>query len=684
MNKYRLLLVIGVFMILSKNIFSQCGPLSTPTFTNNGQNGIMFDIVAINTVEVTQFSLDFDVNTYNIEIYYKPGTHVGFQTNAAAWTLLGSVNNFPITVTNVNTLIPITFSVSICPTDVAAFYVTSTNVTGYNYSNGTAVGAVAAADANMQILQGTGKAYPFGASFQPRVPNVTAHYNCPPPAGPPANAGPNQTICFTNSATMAASAGGSWSVVSGTGTFSNINDPNATVTGLTSGLNQFMWSTSCPTTTSTVDITYVPPISVNVPANNSYCSGSAVPASNFTSTPAGASYSWTNSDPSIGLAVSGNGNVPTFTATNTSASSVTSTITVTPTLNGCTGTPFTYDITVSPIPDAIATPMSQTICGGQSSNISLSSSVVGTTFSWTGTQIGAIGASGGSGTLISNVLITTGSAPGTVTYTITPSLGGCTGTPVNVTITVNPFNDATITPVGQLCANDSPITLIAANSGGVWSGTGVNSSTGEFNPSVAGSGVHTIAYITSGVCGDTAQINIIVNGPVASFSAAPSSGPIPLNVQFTDNSMGNGLSYSWSFGDGGTSNTQNPSNTYVLMGNYNAVLVVTDASGCTDTASIIISAIGEAFVQIPNIFSPNGDGVNDIFFVTTEFVTELKVSIFDRWGLELYSWTDVNGGWNGKSLNGKNLAEGTYFYVVTIKTALNETKEYTGHLTLVR
>ena len=101
---------------------------------------------------------------------------------------------------------------------------------------------------------------------------------------------------------------------------------------------------------------------VTVPANATYCDGDPVPVSAFTSAPAGGTFTWTNSDPTIGLAASGIGNTPAFTATNITGSPVTATISVTPTLAGCLGTPVNYTITVNPIPAANFT--TNSVCEG--------------------------------------------------------------------------------------------------------------------------------------------------------------------------------------------------------------------------------------------------------------------------------------------------------------------------------
>src|SRR5690606_18755479 len=91
---------------------------------------------------------------------------------------------------------------------------------------------------------------------------------------------------------------------------------------------------------------------INQPANITVSNGDNVPASNFTSTPAEATFTWTNSNTAIGLAASGSGNTPAFTAVNNTSAPITSTVTVSSPATGCSGapTPVTYTITVNPSP----------------------------------------------------------------------------------------------------------------------------------------------------------------------------------------------------------------------------------------------------------------------------------------------------------------------------------------------
>lgn len=143
----------------------------------------MFDITA--AVDVTIIGFDCNMGEtaipYNMEIYYKAGTHVGFTTNAGAWTLAGSANGVIGLGVDLPTPIPIVLNVAIPQGQTYAFYVTETGGTAnIDYTNGTAVGSVYINDGNISILEGTGKDYAFGTDYSPRTPNMTVYYECCP------------------------------------------------------------------------------------------------------------------------------------------------------------------------------------------------------------------------------------------------------------------------------------------------------------------------------------------------------------------------------------------------------------------------------------------------------------------------------------------------------------------------
>ncbi|MCB1609195.1 MAG: hypothetical protein KDI71_19705, partial [Xanthomonadales bacterium] len=171
--------VVAVIALLSSAIaYAATFVLSTPYNTNNGQRGAMFDITATNSVIIRNIDANlYSGTTADYEIYYRAGTHVGFENNAAAWTLLGTTTALTSLGTDVPTPIPITLDLLIPAGQTYALYVTNTFGGGTSYTDGAAVGNFLAGDANISVFEGVGKSYPFGLTFTVRKFNGTFHYD---------------------------------------------------------------------------------------------------------------------------------------------------------------------------------------------------------------------------------------------------------------------------------------------------------------------------------------------------------------------------------------------------------------------------------------------------------------------------------------------------------------------------
>ena len=89
------------------------------------------------------------------------------------------------------------------------------------------------------------------------------------------------------------------------------------------------------------------------------------------------------------------------------------------------------------------------------------------------------------------------------------------------------------------------------------------------------------------------------------------------------------------------------------------------ASGtCVATATVEIVVEDGLTLEIPNVFTPNGDNVNDIFTIKSTGVKEIALQIFNRWGEKLYEFSGAKASWDGKVPNGASAPEGTYFFFV--------------------
>lgn len=172
--KYTLLATLLSLAAVSGS--AQATVLTTTYASNNSQNGNMFDVVTLGgALNVTAFDLNLDVGTWTIEVYEKSGTWVGFDKNAGAWTLVGSGS-----ATSTAADAPTFFDVAdfmLAATSTTGLYITATTGSApMNYTNSTAVGNIAAANADLRILEGAGKEYPFDNTYQPRIWNGGIHY----------------------------------------------------------------------------------------------------------------------------------------------------------------------------------------------------------------------------------------------------------------------------------------------------------------------------------------------------------------------------------------------------------------------------------------------------------------------------------------------------------------------------
>lgn len=162
-------------------------------------------------------------------------------------------------------------------------------------------------------------------------------------------------------------------------------------------------------------------------------------------------------------------------------------------------------------------------------------------------------------------------------------------------------------------------------------------------------------------------------------------------VQFTDRSVPNVVSWWWDFGEMGTSTEQHPEVTFPgdVGNSYPVTLVVANALGCTDTLRTIVDVNDELLVFVPNAFSPNGRDGNEVFRVVGADIApdDFQMSIFDRWGREVFTTTDLNKGWDG-SMGGNGgavLPQSVYVYKVKVVSMASRNKrDIIGHVALLR
>lgn len=274
----------------------------------------------------------------------------------------------------------------------------------------------------------------------------------------------------------------------------------------------------------------------------------------------------------------------------------------------------------------------------------------------------------------------TGLSNGTFDVVVTDVIG-CVATQQ---VVLNMLDGPTITGItsnDENCTSaNGDVTILATGTGTLLYSidNGVTTQTGNVFSGLS-SGTYDVVVTDANSCSVTQQVVVgRINTVDAIFSANPNTGIAPLETNFTNQSTGS-TSYTWTFGDGNTSTSTNPTNTYVSFGDFVVTLIATDGFGCFDTARTTIVVNDEYTILIPNVFTPNGDGKNDVFFIKTTFIDELNVEIFNRWGLKLYEITTPKDSWNGG-----DATDGTYFFMLKAKSVDGETIEKNGTVTLLR
>ncbi len=125
------------------------------------------------------------------------------------------------------------------------------------------------------------------------------------------------------------------------------------------------------------------------------------------------------------------------------------------------------------------------------------------------------------------------------------------------------------------------------------------------------------------------------------------------------------INFFWDFGDGKTSKESDPEHTYKKSGTYEITLTVVYGDSCQEKTQKQIIIKPNSDLQSPNVFSPNGDGKNDIFFVQAKDLVEFKGEIFSsKSGEKVFEWTDPNKGWDGKINGNDDAPEGIYYFVL--------------------
>lgn len=446
--------------------------------------------------------------------------------------------------------------------------------------------------------------------------------------------------------------------------------PGATATLTASGAQTYTWSTTqtgasvavTPTATATYTVVgtdnhscsnvATTTVTVFTPAVISAPPASVCPGGTATLTASGAqSYTWSTAQVSPSITVTPFG-AANYTVVGTD-------------VHGCQTSTVTA-VSISPMPTV--TVNSPSACPGATVTLTAAGA---SSYTWSTAQVAT------------SINVTASATSYTV---IGANSNGCLDTAV-ATITLQAMPTAqSINGNTVICAGQAD--ALSATPGGAysysWSGPAGNAGSGS-TATVNQAGVYTLT--TSNACGNVySYFTVTVSTPTAAFAPNTFTGHAPTTFTFTNSSNGTQLSNYWNFADGNTSQQSNPVETYTAAGTYDVSLLVTDVYGCTDTAMITVYVTDTTPpIIIPNIFTPNGDSINDIFMVSGKGISYFNCKIYDRWGITLYEWNNVGGGWDGKNAsNGDPVSDGTYYYLVTYIYGNNKLGVKPGFLQLVR
>lgn len=177
--------------------------------------------------------------------------------------------------------------------------------------------------------------------------------------------------------------------------------------------------------------------------------------------------------------------------------------------------------------------------------------------------------------------------------------------------------------------------------------------------------------------------------PVAAFGFTPEGDIIyQLDVEFADSSLG-ATQYNWDFGDGFASNEMSPTHHFERGGYYEVTQKVTNAFGCIATQMHPVNIDNTFYVYIPNSFSPNDDGINDLFipsFSSKEEIREFEFIVMNRWGEVIFKTDDPETGWHGNALDGEYYTHNDVF-TWSMKLSFNNKqvdRNYAGSVLAVR
>jgi len=466
------------------------------------------------------------------------------------------------------------------------------------------------------------------------------------------------TICSGSSALLEANGATvySWSPSS---TLNNNNSASVTASPSVTTTYTVTGTSGACVNSNSVIVEVLPELSISLIANETVvCNG----ASTIISASGADTYQW---QPASSLsATTGN----TITATPTSTISYT----VTGTQGACVDEAEIL-ITVTNINLTVSASESQ-ICAGSSSVLQANGA---STYEWSPTT--TLSSASGSGTQASPLL--------TTTYTVTGSNGSCAKVSEVVVEVINSPDLANAGNDQTICGDETNLNGIVPTFGtGSWSllsGGGLFSDASSATSFISGLsvGVNVLEWRVDNACGTTSdQVTIVSSGSPDINAGADVS--IVSGSSTMLQATSNGSSYQWTpVTSLNNPSVLNPTASPVATTTY--TLLVTNNNGCISTDFVVVSVEYENVIFVPDIFSPNQDGQNDILFVRGKNIVELDFILYDRWGEKVFQTSSTTNGWDG-TFRGAPMNSAVFVYYLKAKFSNGETINEKGNISLIR
>jgi gliding motility-associated-like protein len=350
---------------------------------------------------------------------------------------------------------------------------------------------------------------------------------------------------------------------------------------------------------------------------------------------------------------------------------------------GCTGTAVSL-VTVNPLPTV--TVNSASYCAGGSATLIASGAGPGATYTWS-PSTGLSSATGA--TVIANPAVST-------SYTVTGiDVNVCAGGAIN-TVRVFPIPNLIVSPptatgCEPLCVSFSNTGTSTGNYHWNFGDNKTDNTSAPTHCFSQGAFTVNVSLTDTNGCVNTGTANIVAfPTPVANFYATPQPTTIlDPEIHFANGTSGGAIisTWHWNFGDGiGTSKVENPYYTYKDTGTFSVQLIALSDLGCADTVIVFVTIEDEYLIYVPNAFSPNFDGVNDVFMPRTEGVTDYKLYVYDRWGKLAFYTENLYEGWDGRHLNkGHEVSqEDVYVWKIEAKNKKGEPRVLKGTVSLIK